>query len=52
VFENDEELENFLVNDNEYEDNGIVVVMKNCIQSESLFTRDDHAKNLSEKVSL
>jgi hypothetical protein len=41
-----------LVNDDEYEDNDIVVVLKNCIQSESLFTRDDHAKNILEEVSL
>jgi inorganic pyrophosphatase len=40
------------VNDDEDEDNDIVVVPKNCIQSESLFTRDDHAKNLLEEVSL
>jgi hypothetical protein len=52
VFENDEELENFLVNDDEYKDNHIVFVLKNYIQSESLFTRDKHDKNLLEEVSL
>jgi hypothetical protein len=48
VFENDEDLENFLVYENENEDNDIIVVPKNCVQSESLFTRDDHAKILLE----
>jgi hypothetical protein len=50
VFENDEDLENFLVNQNEDEDNDIVSVPKNCVQSKSLFTRDDHTKNLMEEV--
>lgn len=50
MFENDEELESFLVNDDEDEDNDIVVVSKNCIQFESLFPRDDHAKNFLEEV--
>jgi ribonuclease HI len=52
VFENDEDLENFLVNENEDEDNDIASVPKNCVQSESLFTRDDHAKNIMEEVSV
>jgi hypothetical protein len=50
VFENDEDLDNFLVNENEDEDNDIACVPKNYVQSESLFTRDDHAKNLMEEV--
>jgi ribonuclease HI len=52
VFENDEDLEDFLVNENEDEDNDIASVPKNCVQSESLFTRDDHTKNLMEEVSV
>jgi hypothetical protein len=52
VFENDEELENFLMNDDEDEGNHIIVVSRNCIQYEYLFTRFDHAKNLLEETSL
>jgi len=52
LFENDEELEFFFVNDDEDEDNHITIVPMNCIQSESLFTRDDHDKNLLEEASL
>jgi hypothetical protein len=52
VFENDEQLEIFLLNDDDDEDNHISVVPKDCIQSESLFTKDDHAKNLLEEISL
>jgi hypothetical protein len=39
VFENDEQLENILLNDDDDEDNHIFVVPKDCIQSESLFTK-------------
>jgi ribonuclease HI len=51
VFENDEQLEIVLLNDDD-EENHISVVPKDCIQSESLFTKDDHAKNLLEEISL
>jgi hypothetical protein len=40
------------MNGDEGEANHIIVVARNCIQSESLFTRNDHAKNLLEKTSL
>jgi hypothetical protein len=40
------------MNDDEDEDSHITIVPRNCIQSESLFTRDDHAKNLLEEASL
>jgi hypothetical protein len=52
VFENDEDLKDFLENENEYEDNDIASILKNCVQSESLFTRDDHTKNIMEEVSV
>jgi ribonuclease HI len=52
VFENDEQLEIFLLNDDDDEDDHSSVVPKYCIQSESLFTKDDHAKNLLEEVSI
>jgi hypothetical protein len=52
VFENDEELEFFFMNDDEYEDIDIIVFPRNCIQSKYFFIRDDHAKNLLEEVSL
>jgi hypothetical protein len=51
VFENDEELEIFLMNDDEDEDNHIIVVLRNFIQSKSLFTRDDHDKSILEEES-
>jgi hypothetical protein len=47
VFENDEELNEFLENEN---DNNIALVPKNCVKSKSLFTIDDHAKDLKEEV--
>ena len=50
VFENDEQLENFLLNDVDHGDEHMYDVPKDCIQSESLFTKDDHAKNLLEQV--
>jgi hypothetical protein len=49
VFDNDEQLDNFLLNDDEEEDDKEIVVPKDCIQSESLFTKYDHAKNLCEE---
>jgi hypothetical protein len=52
VLENDEQLEFFLLNHDDDEDDHISVVLKNCIQFESLFTKDDHAKNLPEEISL
>jgi hypothetical protein len=41
-----------MLNDNDDEDSHISTVMEDCIQSESLFTKDDHAKNLLEEISL
>jgi hypothetical protein len=52
VFANDEELEFFLMNDDEDDDNHITAIPRNCIQSESIFTRYYHAKNLVEESSL
>jgi hypothetical protein len=51
VFENDEQLE-FLLNDDDEEDDRSYVVPKYCIQVESLFMKDDHAKNILEEVSV
>jgi hypothetical protein len=39
VFENDEQLEYFLLNDNDEENDNSSVVPKDCIQSELLFTK-------------
>ena len=50
VFENDEDLKDFLENENDVEDNNIAPFPKNCVQFESLFTRDDHTKSLKEEV--
>jgi hypothetical protein len=52
VFENDEQLENFLLNDDDDGDDHTSIVPKDCIQSESLFMKDDHANNLLEEVSI
>jgi hypothetical protein len=53
VFKNDEHLENYVFNDDDDdEDNHISVVLKYCIPYESLFTKDDHDKNLLEEISL
>jgi hypothetical protein len=41
----------FLLNDDD-EDDKSYVVPKDCIQTESLFTKDDYAKNLLEEVSV
>jgi hypothetical protein len=38
----------FLINDDEEDDDKAIVIPKDCIQDESLFTKDDHAKNLFE----
>jgi hypothetical protein len=53
VFENDEELNDFLANENDCEenDNNVASISKDCVKSKSLFTRDDQAKNLKEEVS-
>jgi hypothetical protein len=48
VFENNEQLEIFVFNDDDDEYNHMYVVLKDCIQFESLFTKDDHARNLLE----
>jgi len=48
VFENDEYLKYFIENENEDEDDGIALVRKNCVQSESIFTRDDHTKSITK----
>jgi hypothetical protein len=39
------------MNDDEDEYRHITIVPRNCIQSESLFTRDYHAKNILEEAS-
>jgi hypothetical protein len=52
VFENDENLKKKLLNDDDDEYNHMFVVSKYCIQSDSLFTKYDHAKNLLEEISL
>ena len=53
VFEIYEQLEIFLLNDDDDdEDNHMSVVLKDCIQYESLFTKDHHANNLLEEISL
>jgi hypothetical protein len=41
-----------LNDDDDDEENHITVILRDCIQFESLFTRDDHAKNLLEEISL
>jgi hypothetical protein len=51
VFENDEHLEFFLLNNDDGEDDHTSIVPKYCIQYESLFMKYDHAKNLLEEVS-
>jgi hypothetical protein len=38
------------VNDDDDEDNQSYIVPRYCIQFESLFTKEDHAKNLLEEV--
>jgi len=49
VFENDEQMEKKLFkDDDDDEDNHMYVVPKDCIQSNSLFMKGDHAKNLLE----
>jgi hypothetical protein len=53
VFENDEELNGFLANENDCEenDNSLTSISKDYVKSESLFTRDYQAKNLKEELS-
>jgi hypothetical protein len=52
VFKNDEQLEDVLLNDDDDENNHMSDVPKDCTQSESLFSKYDHAKNILEEVSL
>ena len=52
VFENDEQLGNFLLNDDDDKDDHTSIVPKDCIQSKSLFSKYDHANNLLEEVSI
>jgi hypothetical protein len=52
VFDNDEQLENFLLNDDEEEDDSSIFSLKECIQVEYLFTKEYHAKNLLEEFSV
>jgi hypothetical protein len=53
VFENDEELNDFLANENYYKenDNSVSHVPRDSIKLEYLFMRDDQAKNIKEEVS-
>jgi hypothetical protein len=37
-----------LLNDDEEEEDSLIVIPKDYIQDESLFRKDDHAKNLLE----
>jgi hypothetical protein len=41
-----------LLNDDDNEDNHIYFVPEYCIQYESLFMKNDHAKNLLEEISI
>jgi hypothetical protein len=50
IFENDEQLEKNLLNDDDEEDDSLADVPIDCIQVESLLTKDDHAKNILEEV--
>jgi hypothetical protein len=50
VFDNDEQLENFLLNNDDEEDNSSIVIPKDSIQVEYLFTKYNHSKNLLEEV--
>jgi hypothetical protein len=52
VFENDEQLEKFLLKNDDDEDDHMSVVPKYFIQTESLFTKYDHEKNLLEEFSI
>jgi ribonuclease HI len=49
VFDNDEQLENFLLNNDEEEYDKVIFIPKYYIQVESLFTKDYHAKNIFEE---
>ena len=52
VFENDEQLENFLLKYDDNEDDHMYIVLKDCIQCDSIFMKDDHAKIILEEVSI
>jgi hypothetical protein len=52
VFESDEQLEFFLLNDDDDEDDHTFSIPKDCIQSEFLFMKDDHGKNILEEFSI
>jgi hypothetical protein len=52
VFENNEQLEIFLLNDDGEEDDKEIIISKYFIQVESLFTKDNLAKNIFEEVSV
>ena len=54
LFEKDEELNDFLANEDDLEESNsnVACVPKNCIKSESFFTRDDQAKILKEEESV
>jgi hypothetical protein len=52
VFENYVQLEFFLLNNDDDEDDHVFVAPKDFLEFESLFTKDDHAKNLLEEVSV
>jgi hypothetical protein len=41
-----------LLNDDDEEDDNSSSIPKYCIQDESLFTKDDHVKNILEEVSI
>jgi hypothetical protein len=42
----------FFLNNDDEEDDSSIVIPKDCIQFESLFTKDDHANNILENVSV
>jgi hypothetical protein len=42
----------FLLNNDDEEDDSSIFIPKDCIQVEFLFTKENHANNLLEKVSV
>jgi hypothetical protein len=52
VFENDEQLEKHFLNDDDEEEDSLSDIPIDCIQVESFLTKDDHAKNILEDVSV
>jgi hypothetical protein len=52
VFDNDEQLKIFLLNYYDEEHDKPIVVPKDCIHTDFFFTKDDHAKNIFEEVSV